>query len=83
MKYLIITFVLNFALQLNAQSSYFYTLKHDIEKVAKKDGYRVSTQIKKIGETINIIYYLTKDSVTIRVGYLAENNLPLWINYRE
>ena len=83
MKYLIITFVLNFALQLNAQSAYFDTSKDDIEKVAKKDGYRVSTEIKMVGETMNIIYYLKKNDVVIRVGYIADRNMPAWINYRE
>jgi len=81
-KYLIITFILNFALQANAQSPYFHISKDNIEKVAKKDGYRVSTQIEKINETINIIYYLTKDDVVIRVGYVPNMNMPAWINYR-
>jgi len=81
-KYLIITFILNFALQTNAQSPYFHISKDNIEKVAKKDGYRVSTQIEKINETINIIYYLTKDDVVIRVGYVPNMNMPAWINYR-
>ena len=83
MKYLIITFVLNFALQLNAQSSYFHTSKDNIEKVAKKDGYRVSTEIKIVGETMNIIYYLKKDDVVIRVGYIPDMIMPAWINYTE
>ena len=83
MKYLIITFILNFALQANAQSAYFHTPKDDIEKVAKKDGYRVSTEIKTVGETMNIIYYLKKDDIIIRVGYVPDMNMPAWINYTE
>ena len=83
MKYLIITFVLNFALLVNAQSPYFHISKDNIEKVAKKDGYRVSTEIKMIGETLNIIYHLTKDSVVIRVGYIPDMDKPAFINYRE
>ena len=67
----------------NAQSHYFHTSKDDIEKVAKKDGYRVSTEMKIIGETMNIIYYLTKDSVVIRVGYIPDMNMPAWIHYTE
>jgi len=82
-KYLIITFILNFALQANAQSPYFHISKDNIEKVAKKDGYRVITHIEKIGETMNIIYYLKKDGVVIRVGYIPNMNMPAWINYRE
>lgn len=66
-----------------SQSPYFHTSKDDIEKVAKKDGYRVSTEIKMIGETLNIIYYLTKDSVVIRVGYIPDMDKPVFINYRE
>ena len=83
MRYLVITFILNFALQANAQSAYFHTLKDDIEKVARKDGYRVYTEIKMVGETMNIIYYLKKDDVIIRVGYVPNRNMPAWINYRE
>ena len=83
MKYLIITFIFNFALLVNAQSPYFHISKDDIEKVAKKDGYRVSTEIKMVGETLNIIYYLTKDSVVIRVGYIPDMDKPAFINYRE
>ncbi len=83
MKYLIITFILNFALLVNAQSPYFHISKDDIEKVAKKDGYRVSTEIKMVGETLNIIYYLTKDSVVIRVGYIPDMDKPAFIHYRE
>jgi len=83
MKYLIITFILNFALQANAQSAYFHTSKDDIEKVAKKDGYRVSTEIKMVGETMNIIYYLKKDDVVIRVGYIPNMDKPAYIHYRE
>ena len=83
MKYLIITFILNFALQANAQSPYFHTSKDDIEKVAKKDGYRVSTEIKMVGETMNIIYYLKKDDVVIRVGYIPNMDKPAYIHYRE
>jgi len=82
-KYLIITFILNFALQVNAQSAYFHTSKDDIEKVAKKDGYRVSTEMKMVGETMNIIYYLKKDDIIIRVGYVPDMNMPAWINYTE
>jgi len=83
MKYLVITFILNFALQANAQSAYFHTSKDDIEKVAKRDGYRVSTEIKTVGETMNIIYYLKKDDIIIRVGYVPDMNMPAWINYTE
>jgi hypothetical protein len=67
----------------NAQSPYFHISKDDIEKVAKKDGYRVSTEIKMVGETLNVIYYLTKDSVVIRVGYIPDMDKPAFINYRE
>ena len=83
MIYLIITFLLNFAVLVNAQSPYFHTSKDDIEKVAKKDGYRVSTEIKMVGETMNIIYYLKKDDIIIRVGYVPDMNMPAWINYTE
>jgi len=83
MKYLIITFILNFALQVNAQSAYFHTSKDEIEKVAKKDGYRVSTEMKMVGETMNIIYYLKKDDVIIRVGYVPDMDKPAYIHYRE
>ena len=67
----------------NAQSPYFHTSKDDIEKIAKKDGYRVSTEMKMVGETMNIIYYLKKDDVIIRVGYIPDMNLPAYINYTE
>ena len=70
------------ALTCNAQSPYFHTSKDDIEKVAKKDRYRVSTEMKIIGETMNIVYYLTKDSVVIRVGYVLDMDKPAWIHYR-
>ena len=83
MKYLILTFILNYSLYANAQSPYFYTSKDNIEKVAKKDGYRVSTEIKKVGETMNIIYYLKKDDVIIRVGYVPDMDKPAYIHYRE
>jgi len=83
MKYLIITFILNFALQVNAQSAYFHTSKDEIEKVAKKDGYRVSTEMKMVGETMNIIYYLKKDDIVIRVGYVPDMDKPAYIHYRE
>ena len=68
---------------LNAQSPYFHILKDDIEKVAKKDGYKVSSEDQMIGETLNTIYYLTKDSIVIRVGYVPDMDKPAWINYRE
>ena len=32
---------------------------------------------------MNIIYYLKKDGVVIRVGYIPNMNMPAWINYRE
>ena len=83
MKYLIITFILNFALQVNAQSPYFHISKDNIEKVAKKDGYRVSTEMKMVGETMNIIYYLKKDDIVIRVGYVPDMDKPAYIHYRE
>ena len=83
MIYLIITFLLNFAVLVNAQSPYFHTSKDDIEKVAKKDGYRVSTEIKMVGETMNIIYYLKKDDIIIRVGYVPNMDKPAYIHYRE
>jgi len=83
MKYLIITFILNYALLVKGQSPYFHTSKDNIEKVAKEDGYRVTTEIKMVGETMNIIYYLKKDDVVIRVGYVPDMNKPAWINYRE
>lgn len=66
-----------------AQHAYFNTTKDDIEKVAKKDGFRVSTEIKMVGETMNIIYYLTKDDVVIRVGYVPNMDRPAYIHYRE
>ena len=68
---------------LNAQSSYFHIPQSDIERVAKKDSFRVSTEIIKIEETVNIVYHLTKDSVVIRVGYVPDMKMPAWINYRE
>ncbi len=68
---------------LKAQSPYFHTSQSDIEKVAKKDSFRVSTEILKTEETMNIIYHLTKDSIVIRVGYLPDMDKPAWINYRE
>ena len=68
---------------LNAQSPYFHTSQSDIEKVAKKDSFRVSSEILKTEETMNIIYYLTKDSIVIRVGYLPDMDKPAWTNYRE
>ena len=83
MKYWLIIFILFIGSTVNAQSPYFHTSKDDIEKVAKEDGYRVSTEIKMIGETMNIIYYLTKGNVVIRVGYLPEMDLPAFIHYRE
>jgi len=73
----------NFALQVNAQSAYFHTSKDEIEKVAKKDGYRVSTEMKMVGETMNIIYYLKKDDIVIRVGYVPDMDKPAYIHYRE
>jgi hypothetical protein len=39
--------------------------------------------MKIVGETMNIIYYLTKDSVVIRVGYVPDMNMPAWIYYTE
>jgi len=83
MKYWLIIFVLFLGFRVNAQSPYFHTSKHDIEKVANKDGYRVSTEIVMENETMNIIYYLTKGNVVIRVGYLPEMDLPAFIHYRE
>ena len=67
----------------NAQSPYFHTSKDDIEKIAKKDGYRVSTEMKMVGETMNIIYYLKKDDIIIRVGYIQGMDKPAYIHYRE
>jgi hypothetical protein len=67
----------------NAQSAYFHTPKDDIQKVAKKYGYKVSAEDQMIGETLNTIYYLTKDSIVIRVGYVPDMDKPAWINYRE
>ena len=83
MRYLTLIFILSLGLKVNAQSAYFHTSKDDIEKVAKKDGYRVSTEIKMVGETMNIIYYLKKDNIIIRVGYVPDMNMPAWINYTE
>ena len=83
MKYWLIIFILLIGSSVNAQSSYFYTSKNDIEKVAKNDGYRVSTEIVIEDVVMNIIYYLTKGNVTIRVGYLPEMDLPAFIHYRE
>ena len=83
MKYLIITFILNFALQVNAQSAYFHTSKDDIVKVAKKDGYKVTSEEKLVGETMNTIYYLTKNDIVIRVGYVPDMDKPAYIHYRE
>lgn len=83
MKYLIITFLLNFAVLANAQSPYFHTSKDDIEKIAKKDGYKVSSEDQMIGETLNTIYYLKKDDVVIRVGYVPDMDKPAFIHYRE
>ena len=83
MRYLTLIFILSLGLKVNAQSAYFHTSKDDIEKVAKKDGYRVSTEIKMVGETMNIIYYLNKDNIIIRVGYVPDMNMPAWINYTE
>ncbi len=83
MKYLVLIFILGLGLKVNAQSAYFHTSKDDIEKVAKKDGYRVSTEITKINETTNIIYYLTKGSTIIRIGYIPNMDMPAWIHYRE
>lgn len=68
---------------LNAQSSYFHIPQSDIERVAKKDSFRVSTEIIKNGEIMNIVYRLSKDSVLIRVGYVPDMKIPAWINYRE
>jgi predicted metalloprotease len=67
----------------NAQSAYFHTSKDDIQKVAKKDGYKVSSEDQMIGETLNTIYYLTKDSIVIRVGYVPDMDKPAFIHYRE
>ena len=83
MKYWLIIFILLIGSSVNAQSSYFYTSKNDIEKVAKNDGYRVSTEMVIEDVVMNIIYYLTKGNVTIRVGYLPEMDLPAFIHYRE
>ena len=83
MKYLIITFILNFTLQVNAQSAYFHTSKDDIVKVAKKDGYKVTSEEKLVGETMNTIYYLTKNDIVIRVGYVPDMDKPAYIHYRE
>lgn len=83
MRYLTLIFILSLGLKVNAQSAYFHTSKDDIEKVAKKDGYRVSTEIKMVGETMNIIYYLKKDDIVIRVGYVPDMDKPAYIHYRE
>jgi len=83
MRYLTLIFILSLGLKVNAQSAYFHISKDDIEKVAKKDGYRVSTEIKMVGETMNIIYYLKKDDIIIRVGYVPNMDKPAYIHYRE
>tara|TARA_R100001460_G_scaffold25459_1_gene51189 strand:- start:5382 stop:5639 length:258 start_codon:yes stop_codon:yes gene_type:complete len=76
-------FVFCFNLKSYSQHPYFHTSKDDIEKVAKKDGYRVTTEFKKINETMNLIFHLYKDSTVIRIGYVLEMDLPAYIHYRE
>jgi len=83
MRYLTLIFILSLGLKVNAQSAYFHTSKDDIEKAAQAEGYKVTSEEKMIGETLNIIFYLTKDNVVIRVGYLPDMRLPAWIHYRE
>jgi len=83
MKHLFLIFAFGFMFQANAQYFYFHTSKDDIEKAAKADGYKVYSEEQMIGETLNIIYYLTKDSIVIRVGYLPDMRLPAFIHYRE
>ena len=83
MRYLTLIFILCFGLKVNAQYSYFHTSKDDIKKSAQAKGYKVTSEEKMVGETLNIIFYLTKDSVVIRVGYLPDMRLPAWIHYRE
>ena len=67
----------------NAQSPYFHISKDDIVKVAKKDGYKVTSEEKLVGETMNTIYYLTKDDIVIRIGYVPDMDKPAYIHYRE
>ena len=65
----------------NGQNPYFHVPINEIEKTAKKDGYEVSIKTDEVGETINTIYYLTKDNIIIRVGYTSEMLLPSYIVY--
>ena len=81
---LLIKGYVSYASSTDAQTEWSSTAtKDDIEKVAKKDGFRVTTEIKMVGETMNIIYYLIKDDIIIRVGYVPDMDRPAYIHYRE
>ena len=79
MKYILTLIILLLGFVVNGQNPYFHVPINEIEKTAKKDGYEVSIKIDEVGETINTIYYLTKDNIIIRVGYTSEMLLPSYI----
>jgi len=81
MKYILTLIILLLGFVVNGQNPYFHVPINEIEKTAKKDGYEVSIKIDEVGETLNTIYYLTKDNITIRVGYTSEMLLPSYIVY--
>ena len=81
MKYILTLIILLLGFVVNGQNPYFHVPINEIEKTAKKDGYEVSIKIDEVGETINTIYYLTKDNIIIRVGYTSEMLLPSYIVY--
>ena len=81
MKYILTLMILLLGFVVNGQNPYFHVPINEIEKTAKKDGYEVSIKIDEVGETINTIYYLTKDNIIIRVGYTSEMLLPSYIVY--
>lgn len=58
-----------------AQHPYFHTPINEIERTAKQDGFVVEIEI--IDD--NTIYYLTKDSIHIRIGYTKDMLLPAYI----
>lgn len=81
MKYILTLIILLLGFVVNGQNPYFHVPINEIEKTAKKDGYEVSIKTDEVGETINTIYYLTKDNIIIRVGYTSEMLLPSYIVY--
>lgn len=81
MKYILTLIILLLGFVVNGQNPYFHVPINEIEKTAKKDGYEVSIKTDEVGETINTIYYLTKDDIIIRVGYTSEMLLPSYIVY--